>query len=45
MDLVHAGKVRDAAGLARALRELRQREARVRRGPELTYRPSAPGGR
>jgi len=41
MDLVHAGKVRDAAGLARALRELRQREARVRRGPELTYRQIA----
>lgn len=41
MDLVHVGMIRDAAGLARALRELRQREARVRRGPELTYRQIA----
>src|SRR5262245_1844807 len=33
--------VRTTADLARVLRELRRREARARRGPELTYRDIA----
>lgn len=39
--LVRVAAAGDAAGLARALRGLRHREARLRRGPELTYRQIA----
>ena len=41
-DLVaQVGAVRTTADLARELRQLRRREARARRGPELTYRDIA----
>jgi len=36
--VVDAEAVRTSADLARVLRTLRRREARLRHGPELTYR-------